>query len=307
MISPAKKILMIRPSGFGFNPQTAESNKFQRSPDIDRKEISRRAAREFDAMTSILSAQNVDVVVIEDSNGTKTPDAVFPNNWFSTHPDGTFCLYPMEAKTRRLERSAAKDVLRHFDAKRTLDLTDFEKHSQFLEGTGSLILDHTNRIAFAGLSSRTDIEVLKIWASEMNFSTVTFNATDGQGAEIYHTNVMMCLGDKYAVACVDSFRDQNEKANFVDKIHQTNRLLVEISIEQMNSFAGNMLQIATRENEKLLLMSAAASSSLDSGQRKVLESFNRIVSFEIDTIEACGGGSVRCMIAEIFDISDDSI
>jgi hypothetical protein len=213
----------------------------------------------------------------------------------------------MEAKARRLERSASRDVLRHFDSKRTLDLTDFEKHSRFLEGTGSLILDHTNRIAFAGLSSRTDIEVVKVWASEMNYSTVTFNATDEEGAEIYHTNVMMCLGDEYAVACVDSIRDRNEKANFVDKIHQTNRLLVEISIEQMNSFAGNMLQVATRENDKLLLMSAAANSSLSSGQREVLESFNNIVSFEIDTIEACGGGSVRCMIAEIFDISDNSI
>lgn len=301
MVGPAKKILMVRPSGFGYNPETAASNKFQRELPVSVSEISELATREFDEMAKRLLELEVDLVVIEDPEETTTPDAVFPNNWFSTHAGGTLCLYPMEAGARRLERNLSTQVLRSFKATRVVDLTGYERQGLYLEGTGSLVLDHNYRLAFACLSSRTNALVLDDWCGKMGFDAVAFNAFDGEGSEIYHTNVMMCLGDKYAIACVDSIEDEKEKAYFLAQIHHTERVLVEISHEQMSSFAGNMLQISTKMGDNLLLMSQTAFDSLNSSQRKTLESFDQLVPFSIDTIETCGGGSVRCMIAEIFE------
>lgn len=300
MGSPASKILMVRPSGFGYNPETAESNAFQKEPELDPEEIKRRGIDEFDSMVSRLRALDVDLVVIEEDDETVTPDAVFPNNWFSTHPDGTLVLYPMESKARRLERGVEDRVLKHFETKRRLDLTSFEDEGKYLEGTGSLVLDHENRVAYVCLSSRSDQSVLEKWAGELGFETCVFRSFDQAGKEIYHTNVMMCLGTGYAVACTESITNHDERTKFVAKIQETDRELIEITYEQMYSFAGNMLQITNKQGENLLLMSTGAHRSLLPEQIKRLEAYCRPVSFDIGTIEKCGGGSVRCMIAELF-------
>lgn len=300
MQAPASKIIMVRPTGFGFNPQTAESNAFQQRLDLEPSEIKLRATSEFDTMAAKLRGLNVELVVIEEADGEQTPDAVFPNNVFSTHPDGTFCVYPMEAEARRLERQLIPSIREHFKSSRILDLTCFEEAGKYLEGTGSLVLDHENKIAFACLSTRTHIEVLDFWAKEMGFEVCSFRAVDDAGMDIYHTNVMMCLGDGFAVACTSSIADPTERANFLNKIHQTKRELIEISFEQMNSFAGNMIQITDKDGARLLLMSETALHSLSPEQIERLNSYARLESFNIETIEQCGGGSVRCMIAEVF-------
>ncbi len=291
---------MVRPSAFGYNPETAESNAFQQELDLDPTEISRLAVEEFDSMTSRLKDLGVDLVVIEEDEETATPDAVFPNNWFSTHPDGTFVLYPMESPARRLERGVEDRVLEHFEPARRLDLTSFEQEGRYLEGTGSLVLDHINRIAFVCLSSRSDLRVLEKWSGELRFETCVFRSFDQDGKEIYHTNVMMCLGTGFAVACAESITNESERANFTKKIQETGRELIAITHSQMNSFAGNMLEIAGKNGEKLLLMSTTAHRSLTSEQVKRLENYCRPVTFDIDIIEKAGGGSVRCMIAELF-------
>lgn len=291
---------MVSPDDFAYNPQTAESNLFQREMDLDAEEIKRRALDEFKRMVKGLEELGVDVVVVDDDPLNKTPDAVFPNNVFSSHEDGTVCVYPMEAPARRLERSILTDVFGKVGRKRVFDLTRFESKGKYLEGTGSMVLDRQNRIAFACLSTRTHREVLKLWCDEMGYEEFAFTAVDGSGKKIYHTNVMMCLGVGFAVACVESIADPKEKANFGQRIHQTERELIGISQDQMSNFAGNMLEIANKSGERLLLMSETARASLSEKQIERLSSHSRIVAFDIETIEACGGGSVRCMIAELY-------
>jgi len=298
----ASKILMVRPAAFGYNPQTAESNAFQKKLDLSAKEISEKAIEEFDQMVEELKTFGIEVLVAEDSNEHYTPDAIFPNNWFSTHPNGAFCLYPMEAKARRLERrSSAIDIIsKNFNVKETIDLTAFEEQEKFLEGTGSLILDHENRIAYACISSRTDTNILNQWARKLDYETVKFRAVDENDKAIYHTNVMMCLGDKFAVICLESIAEENEKSAVVKTLKESEREIVDISFEQMNQFAGNMLLLKNRENKKILVMSERAFRSLTEDQIKRLSSHAKLASFDVETIEDCGGGSVRCMIAEIF-------
>ncbi len=296
----ASRVLMIRPAAFGYNPQTADSNAFQRKPEFDDFEVQRRALSEFDRMVEKLRGLDLTVEVIQDHAEPQTPDSVFPNNWFSTHPDKTFFLYPMEAQARRLERAITEEVRMLSNPVRTIDLTEFEKRNQFLEGTGSMIIDHDNKIVFACRSSRTDEEVLNIWASEMGFEIVSFDAADSAGRAIYHTNVMMCLGAGFAVICLESIGDEIQRRQIVERLHQTGRKLVEISFEQMNNFAGNMLQLNDKNAKPLLVMSQTALDSLNSEQVESIIKYSPIAAFEIETIESCGGGSVRCMIAELF-------
>jgi len=302
MSFPASKIFLVRPAKFGFNPQTAESNAFQVEVDLNEEEIQSKALSEFDAMVEKLCDLKIDVVVFEDTKEPYTPDSVFPNNWFSTHLDGTFCLYPMEALARRFERNAnAIDTIKsHISLIREFDLTYFEEEGKFLEGTGSLVLDHENKIAYASISSRTNEEVLNIWAESLGFEIVKFCAFDQNGMAIYHTNVMMCLGDEFVVICLESIADENERKLLRETFRRTRKDVVEISFEQMNSFAGNMLLLQNSWNEKILVMSDTARNSLNENQIVKLESHAEIVSFDIDIIEKSGGGSVRCMIAEIF-------
>jgi hypothetical protein len=298
----ANKIIMVRPVRFGYNPQTAQSNAFQVEVDLTVEEIQAKAVAEFDAMAESLRETGIEVLVFEDTQDPFTPDSVFPNNWFSTHFDGTLCLYPMEAQARRLERSPViiSDLQRNFAVTRVLDFSDYEKTGKFLEGTGSLILDHQNRIAYACLSSRTNEELLANWATAMDFEVVKFHSFDEPGKAVYHTNVMMCLGVDFAVVCRESITDERERENFVNKLRQTGKEIIEISFEQMNSFAGNMLLLQNKKHEKFLLMSQTAFKSLNPNQIEKLETYANIKSFDIDIIEKCGGGSVRCMIAENF-------
>ena len=298
----ASKILMVRPAAFGYNPETAESNAFQKQVNLSDTEIQLAALEEFDRMVDGLKRLGVDVVVADDLKETHTPDAIFPNNWFSTHPDGTFCLYPMESEARRLERKLAdtKEFPLSVDRSKTVDLTGFEEESKFLEGTGSLILDHENRIAYACLSSRTDIGVLEVWADKLGFEPVTFRSYDSEGQAIYHTNVMMCLGDEFAVVCLDSVVDEDERGGLIKALESSGKQIIPISFDQMNDFAGNMLLVANAEGEKILVMSKRAFDSLDEVQIEQMKAFAKLAPFAINTIEDSGGGSARCMIAEVF-------
>ena len=296
----ASKILMVRPANFGFNPQTAESNAFQKELDLDTEVIASRAADEFDRMVAGLRDINVDVEVVDQPQDHDAPDAVFPNNVFSTHPDGTLCLYPMESAKRRLERSILKDSQAWLNRKRVVDLTPFEEEEKFLEGTGSLVLDHDEKVAFACLSSRTHPEVLAVWADYLGYEPLPFSAFDSEGMRIYHTNVMMCLGSGFATVCLDSIANRDERDAVETRIKASGRDLVEISYEQMYSFAGNMIEISDSEGNPVIVMSKAAISSLEESQLKTLNKHAALAAFDIETIEACGGGSARCMIAEVF-------
>ncbi|MGI8543401.1 MAG: citrulline utilization hydrolase CtlX [Aridibacter sp.] len=298
----ANKILMVRPAKFGFNPQTAESNAFQKEVDLTDEEIQENAVWEFDSMVNKLRENGIEVLVCDDSESPSTPDAVFPNNWFSTHAGGTLCLYPMEAEARRFERNPQiiNKLKENFAVAKTLDFTEFENQNKFLEGTGSLVLDHENKIAYASISSRTNEDALKDWSNKLDFEIFKFRSFDRNGKAIYHTNVMMCLGDDFAVACLKSISDKNEKRLFREKLYQTGKEIIEISFEQMNNFAGNMLLLQNKKNEKILVLSKTAFESLNKKQIEKLGSHAKLLSFDIDIIEKCGGGSVRCMIAEIF-------
>ena len=297
----ANKILMIRPAGFGYNPQTAESNAFQQNVHLSDAEIQEKALQEFEEMTDRLKKLGIEVLIFLDSKDPHTPDAVFPNNWFSTHPDGRLCLYPMESETRRLERdgSIVDFLKKNFDVTEVFDFSKLESKNQFLEGTGSLILDHKNKIAYASISSRTNEEALDKWAKALGFDVIKFRSFDQNGKPIYHTNVMMCLGDNFAVICLESILDKTRNA-VVESLKQTGKEIIEISFEQMENFAGNMLLLQNKAEENILVMSKRAFESLEKQQKKTLQKYATLESFDIDIIEKCGGGSVRCMIAEIF-------
>lgn len=289
---------MVRPAAFGFNPETAESNAFQKLPSVSASEVSTLALSEFDRMVEKLIAHDVDVTVVDES-GIKSPttDSVFPNNVFSTHPNGTLCWYPMQALARRKERNLLESCL---TPSTVFDMTLNEEEGQFLEGTGSLILDHEAKLAFACRSSRTDEKLVREWCAKMGFQPVIFDAVDSSGKLIYHTNVMMCLGHGFAVVNLESIVDGKEKEVFTETIKSSRRELVEIDNDNMEAFAGNMLEILNKNGQRLLLMSKTAHSSLNELQIKRLEALTNPLWFEIPTIEQVGGGSVRCMVAELF-------
>ena len=293
-------ILMIRPVSFGFNEQTAGSNAFQVRND-DQLNIQGQALVEFDAFVDKLRANGIDVIVIDDTPQPHTPDSIFPNNWVSFHEDGKVFLYPMQAKNRRLERRAdVIDLLRQwFNINEVDDLSHFEQKSRFLEGTGSMVLDRPNKIVYACLSPRTDIEVMNIFCEKSGYSPVYFHAVDGHGTAIYHTNVLMCIADKFVVICLDTVRDQQEKAALRDMFKQTGKELIEITLSQMNAFAGNMLELVNDKGEHLLVMSARAYQALTQAQINMLEQYCRLIYSDLTVIENNGGGSARCMMAEI--------
>ena len=290
---------MIRPVNFSFNAETAVNNAFQ-SPAVD-GHTQERALAEFEGFVRVLRENGVDVTVINDSPEPYTPDSIFPNNWVSFHQDGTVCLYPMYALNRRLERKPA--VLAalggQFRIGRTVDLSIYEKEGLFLEGTGSMVLDRDHKIAYACLSPRTDKKVLDAFCTELGYEAVAFTAVDGKGQPIYHTNVMMCVADRYVVICLDSLPIAAERQQVLDTIARSGKECIPISLDQMNHFAGNMLQVHNDRQEPLLVMSSQAYASLDPSQIEQLGQFNRIVHAPLTTIETNGGGSARCMMAEI--------
>lgn len=290
---------MIRPVNFTFNAETAVNNAFQvAGADAGAQE---RALSEFEQFVKLLRDNGVDVTVVDDTPEPYTPDSIFPNNWVSFHRDATVCLYPMYATNRRLERKAGVlDVLsRKFRIDATLDFSAYEAKGLFLEGTGSMVLDRDQHIAYACLSPRTDRAVLLDWCEKMGYHPVVFAARDGMGRDIYHTNVMMCVGDHFVVVCLDSVPIAAEKQQLETAIRKSGKTLISITLDQMNHFAGNMLQVENEKGEKLLVMSSQAYASLSPEQIKELEGFNRILHSSLTTIETNGGGSARCMLAEI--------
>jgi len=294
------KVLMIRPLHFIYNAETAVNNSFQVRGDQDH--ISEKAVLEFDALVNILRQNEIDVTVVEDSPDPHTPDSIFPNNWISFHPGGIYCLYPMFAVNRRSERKpeVLNLIKKKFNYIHPVDFTHYEQQNIFLEGTGSMVLDRDHKIAYACISPRTDADVLNDFCQRMDYRPVTFHAVNDEGQAIYHTNVMMCVADRFVVICMESIPDPSEKNHVSESIISSGKEFIEISLKQMNQFAGNMLQLENRMNKKILIMSSAAFQSLNPEQIQKLSLHNQILQTSLQNIESNGGGSARCMIAEIY-------
>ncbi len=294
---------MIRPSHFGFNSETAESNAFQQidnnmSPD----DIAQLATREFDQMVTLLRQADIEVEVIQDTSSPIKPDAIFPNNWISFHENGLIVTYPMQAEVRRKEvrQDMIDSASTSWGYEDRWAMDQIYSNGPFLEGTGSMILDRQYRIVYACLSPRTDLTLLNEWASRMGYQSVSFIATDASGQQIYHTNVMLALGDGYAVICLDSILEKKERSLVVKSLESTGKEVVDISLEQMNHFAGNMLQVLDRSGKSHLIMSEQAFQSLSPGQISQLSAKTTLLPIPLWTIERIGGGSARCMMAEVF-------
>ena len=297
-------ILMVRPANFAFNEETAASNAFQsRDGKLNTIEMRDRAVQEFDGFVAQLRAVGVNVIVAEDSPLPVKPDSVFPNNWVTFHQEGLVVTYPMYASTRRLERSEAiiETVMGEgFHSDQRLNFENSESSGRFLEGTGSIIFDHQHRLAYACLSPRTDAALLEELCKAIDYQEIVFHSVDGNDQDIYHTNVMMALGETFVVICLDSVRDSGERKMLEEKFRETEKEIVDISIEQMNSFAGNMLQVRNEEGQTILVMSSQAHRALTTAQIERLEGHTQILHAPIDVIETYGGGSARCMMAEVF-------
>ena len=293
-------ILMIKPVRFDFNAETAVNNRFQvRSTENG---VQEKALREFENFIATLRQHAIDVTVIEDTPEPYTPDSIFPNNWISFHDDASILLYPMFAVNRRLERKQqVLDVVNQkFKVTKTIDLSSYENENVFLEGTGSMVLDRENKIAYACISPRTDKKALQDFCDKMHYTAIIFSAVDSDNEPIYHTNVMMCVADEFAVICLDSIKNETERKTVSDSLIQNGKQIIEISFDQMNHFAGNMLQVHNREGKKIVVMSSQAYHSLSAQQILSIEHFNPIIHSDITTIETNGGGSARCMMAEVF-------
>ena len=294
-----KTIMMIEPVSFGFNEETASNNYFQQNTHIE--DAQTKALKEFQQFVDRLSSQDVDVLVVKDTPSPLTPDSIFPNNWISIHEEGTMVLYPMFAKNRRMERKqtvidAVKETI---DVKEIVDFTHFENSKQYLEGTGSMVLDRQNKIAYACISERTDKDLFASFCSKMNYTPMLFHAHDQNGLMIYHTNVLMCMADQYVVICLDAIYDQVEKEKLVEQFNATQKEIITISFDQMNHFCGNMLQIKNKHGRHFLVMSTQAYQHLTPEQVNRLENYQPIIHSDITTIETLGGGSARCMMAEL--------
>ncbi len=292
-------LLMIRPVNFAFNTETAVNNAFQSTKDSNAQEI---ALTEFNDFVSLLRQNGIDVTVIDDTKEPHTPDSIFPNNWISFHDNGTIVLYPMYAGNRRLERKphVIEKLKERFKIEKQIDLSAYENENVFLEGTGSMVLDRDNKIAYACISHRTDIDVLNDFCLQLGFTANTFMAVDSNVYPIYHTNVMMCVADQYVVICLDSIADDAERNETTHTIKKSGKEIISISLDQMNHFAGNMLQVENNVGKKFLVMSSQAFRSLTIEQVSKINKYNPILHSSLDTIERNGGGSARCMMAEVF-------
>jgi hypothetical protein len=298
---------MIRPVAFRMNEQTAVNNYYQKVLDgLSPETVNAKAQQEFDTFVNKLRKVGVNVIVVEDTLEPNTPDSIFPNNWISFHENGDVALYPMFAENRRAERR--EDILdtledEGFKINQIVDYTSAEEDNVFLEGTGSLLLDRENGKAYCALSPRADEEVMIEFCEDFELTPVIFEAfqtVNGERKLIYHTNVMMCLGDTFAVICADSIDDKKERKMVLDSLHGDDKEIILITEEQVNNFAGNMLEVKGENDKRFLVMSESAYKSLTKKQIAQLEAHVEIIHSSLDTIEACGGGSARCMMAEIF-------
>lgn len=300
-------ILMIRPVAFRMNEQTAVNNYYQKVLDgLLPASVNAKAQQEFDALVAKLIGVGVNVVVVEDTLKPDTPDSVFPNNWISFHQNGDVAFYPMFAENRRAER--CEDILdiledKGFKIENIIDYSSAEEDDIFLEGTGSLVLDRGNEKAYCALSPRADEELFIEFCEDFDYAPVIFEAfhtVDGERKLIYHTNVMMCVGDTFAVICADAIDDKQERKMVWENLKKDNKEIVLITEKQLNSFAGNMLEVLGANDKKYMVMSTAAYNCLTPKQIAQIENHAEIISSSLDVIEACGGGSARCMMAEIF-------
>ena len=301
-------LLMVKPHGFDYNTETAEDNHFQTGgTGLSSAEITCQAIDEFEAFVKEISAKGIEVIVFDDLITKETPDAVFPNNWFSTHKDGTVYLYPMFAPNRRKERrQEVLDLLNQeygFSIDRIMDWSKHEHIGLFLEGTGSMILDRPNKIIYAALSERTSEGLLKQYSREIGYELVAFRSYHNAKQKevlIYHTNVMLCVAQEYAVICLECIKDLTERKAVMDSLNKTNKTIVELSIDQIDHFAGNMLEAKNKANESFLIMSSRAYKAMNQSQITQIQRYSQIIHAPLSTIENYGGGSARCMLAEIF-------
>lgn len=295
---------MVRPYRFAFNEETAQNNYFQQESQQSRDpdSVGVKALEEFDTFVNQLRGKDVDVTVVQDTPEPWTPDSIFPNNWFSSHLSGELVLYPMFAENRRQERKrAVLDLLtRKMDHRKVIDLTHWEKKGEFLEGTGSMVLDRDKQTAYCCRSLRTSEKALAEFCARMNYDTVVFNATDKNGNPIYHTNVMMAVGNQLAVICLESITDKDTQNKVVSRLTSAGKVIVDITLDQVTRFAGNMLEVKSRNGHPIMVMSASARNALTAAQETMISTYNTILSVPLSTIETNGGGSARCMLAEIF-------
>jgi hypothetical protein len=290
-------LLMIRPKSFGYNSQTESSNAFQNKGELD----TRLALKEFDKMVDVLMAHEISIEVFDDTLEPEKPDAIFPNNWLSLHEDGRVVLYPMMAENRRLERrpDIIEKLKNRFMINDVLDLSTEESNARYLEGTGSIIFDHSNRLAYACRSQRTSEILLAELCKKINYKPIMFDALDELGKSIYHTNVMMGIGEKFAIVCLDAIRKDEDQELVLENMANTNHKVISISYDQLKSFAGNILEVKSASGENILLISDTALRSLLPGQVNAITRFAELLPISIPTIEKIGGGGVRCMVAGI--------
>ena len=305
MRQSTNSILMIRPNNFGFNEETANDNHYQ-NKEFFESNSNGNAQKEFDNMVKNLKQNGISVHVFQDDDINYTPDSIFPNNWISFHENGDIGLYPMYAKNRRLERRP--EVLEFleeegFGIENIVDYSGAESENKFLEGTGSMILDRENRIAYCSISNRSNEDLFIDFCEDFEFTPVLFNSFQSVGDErlpIYHTNVMMCVTMSYVVICLDAIDDKKQRKNVCEFIKKSEKELINISENQVEKFAGNMLELLNDKGESVLVMSKSAENSLSENQKNTITNYSKIISSDINTIELCGGGSARCMMAEIF-------
>lgn len=299
-------ILMIRPANFRYNEETASNNYYQKVVEgLSVEDAQKNALREFDEFVEKLRMKKLNVKVIDDSPSPETPDAIFPNNWVSFHEDGTVCMYPMFAESRRKERR--KDIIdqlaTEYEIKEVVDYTSYEDLQKYLEGTGSMVLDRANLVVYAAISVRTNRDILDLFCKKYGYQPVIFRANqtvNGERVPIYHTNVMMCLAEQFVVICLDTIDDENERKQVTEMFEKSGKDIIVISEEQLNFFAGNMLQVCNTDGQYYTIMSSTAFHSLTKDQLEIIEKYGAVIHSSLDTIEACGGGSARCMMAEIF-------
>jgi len=296
-------VLMIEPAAFGFNAETAQNNYFQINS--ENAETQTKALQEFNNFVEKLRSKGINVITVKDTLEPHTPDSIFPNNWISMHQDGTVVLYPMCAVNRRWERR--NDILeilkRNFSVKEIIDFSAPENDGKFLEGTGSMIFDHDNKLAYGSVSLRLDEKLFREFCEKFGFEPVVFHSyqtANNERLPIYHTNVMMCVADQFVVICLDCIDDETERVNVVNAIVNSGKEIIEISESQMQQFAGNMLQVQNYEGKKFLVMSQSAYQSLTPEQISNIEKYSEIIYSDLETIETNGGGSARCMLAEVF-------
>lgn len=302
MNNSTSHILMVRPNSFGFNSDTALDNAFQNGAHtLTTTTIKESAKTEFDNMVQKLQAEGINVHVMEDSLIPVKPDAIFPNNWFTTHTDGNMFLYPMKAPNRRLERSTSiiDYIKENFDVSNISDFSHYEENETFLEGTGSMIFDRVNKICYACISHRTDEKLLKEVCAKLNYSPCLFTSTDDNDQPIYHTNVMLSVATDFVVVCGESIKSTTEKEALYKSFENTGKAIVDVSFEQMRNLCCNVLEVSNNK-KKFLVMSAKAYDAFDSSQLETIEKFVGIIATPIPTIEEIGGGGTRCMMAELY-------